>query len=140
MSKAALKTTRATVYRWLVGQSIALIVAALVFWQLIGQFFAVSVIWGGIICIIPTAIFARSWLSYYRVSAAPRLVKVFYIGSMVKLFVIGLLFLLAQRYLQINMLGCLIGFITTQMALWITPLISSLISRSVTSSTKQNCF
>ena len=122
MSRTALRATRTTVYRWIAVQSLAVIVISLLFFIWQGIAFANSVLLGGAFCILPNSLFALGWFARFRVSAVRRLVMVFYFGELLKLFLMGVLFVLAQKLLSMDVLGALIGFITAQVAFWIAPL------------------
>jgi ATP synthase protein I len=123
VSRAALRATRKIVYRWITLQILAVIVISLLFFLWQGIAFASSVLVGGVSCIVPNGLFALCWFAWFRVSAVRRLVVVFYFGELLKLFLMGVLFVLAQKLLSMDVLGALIGFITAQVAFWIAPLL-----------------
>jgi ATP synthase protein I len=123
VSKAALKTTRASVYRWFLFQSMAVVVVSLVALILQGIQFAQSVLLGGVICLLPNLLFARWWFAYYRVQAVRKIVGIFFCAELLKLVLIGLFFVLVVVWLPINILGCLLGFMAAQVAFWLAPLV-----------------
>jgi len=104
-------------------QAIVVIAIAIGFFFYQGRFFAISVIVGGVLCVLPNLLFARWWFAYYSASATARLVKVFYLGELAKLCSIGVLFLLVIKFLSVSLLGCLIGFICAQIAFWVASLV-----------------
>ncbi|HVV69922.1 MAG TPA: ATP synthase subunit I [Gammaproteobacteria bacterium] len=123
MSRAALQATRKTVYRWIALQILAVIVISLLFFLWQGSAFASSVLIGGMVCILPNGLFVLCWFARFRVNAVRRLVMVFYFGELLKLFLMGFLFVLAQKLLSMNVLGALMGFITAQVAFLLAPLL-----------------
>lgn len=126
VSKAALHVTRSEVNRWFVVQGIVTVAIALVSAVVEDLTFAQSLLLGGLLCFAPQWLFARLWLAYYRASAAPRLVKMFYIGEVLKLCLTAALFILTLAYVPVNVLACLVGFIVAQVAFWLAPLLTSM--------------
>lgn len=126
MSATALKTTRKVAQRWCLLQIIVLLslTLACLLWHQVKM--AISLFLGGMFCIAPTLFFATWWFSYYRVIAAKRLVRVFYLAELARLLTIGLLFVLAQKFLPICIVACLIGFMVAQVTFWLAPLLQSL--------------
>ncbi len=123
MSRAALGATRATVYRWFRLQLIIITAAVLLFWFFQGIDFAKAVILGALVCMLPNVLFARWWFLRFKASDPSRLLKYFYLGEIGKLCLIGILFLLVLKFLTLNVLGCLVGFIIAQLAFWVAPLV-----------------
>jgi ATP synthase protein I len=125
VSRAALQLTRSQVNRWFLIQIVAIILATVAFLILKGPLFAKAVFLGGLLCIFPQWLFACLWFFYYKASAAPKIVKMFYIGEVVKLLLTGILFVMTLKYLAVNPLGCFSGFIIAQIAFWVAPLFST---------------
>lgn len=121
MSKAALQITRTTVQRWFTLQSIVVIIVSLAT-LLVGLEPAGSVLIGGILCILPTVLFARWWFAEYQAGNIGRLVKIFYIGEILKLVLTGLLFVLAMVFFPVQLLWCLTGYMAAQISFWLAPL------------------
>ncbi len=127
VSKAALKTTRASIYRWFLFQGFIVLAVGLVVLMIQGVSFAWAVLIGGFICILPNLLFARWWFDYYRANAVRKLLARFFFAELLKLCIVGMLFVLAVVFLQINALGCLLGFIVAQVAFWLAPLIRAVL-------------
>lgn len=125
MSRVALHITRSQVNRWFLVQIVGIVVATMICLWLRGLFFAKSVCLGGFLCFIPQWVFARLWLAYYKASAAPKLVVMFYIGEVIKLLLTGFLFIGMYKYITLDVIGCLVGFVVAQVAFWIAPLIKA---------------
>lgn len=123
MSRAALQITRSQVNRWFLVQALAIVLAAISFLLFQGLFFAKSVFLGGLLCLLPQWVFAQLWLAYYKASAAPKLVTMFYVGEVIKLLLTGVLFVLLFKYVSIDAIRCLIGFMIAQVTFWMAPLL-----------------
>lgn len=124
VSRAALQITRATVQRWFTIQSIVVILIALAT-LFIGIIQAGSVLIGGVLCILPTALFARWWFASYNADDANRrLIKIFYLGEIFKLALTGLLFVVALMFFPVQLVWCLTGYMSAQVAFWIAPLLT----------------
>ncbi len=122
VSRAALQVTRSTVQRWFTIQGIVVIVVTLAA-LILGKIEAGSVLIGGIICIVPTAVFARWWFAYYKADDMKQLVKVFYLGELLKLALIGIMFVVFLYLFPIQILWCLAGYMSAQVAFWLAPLL-----------------
>ncbi len=124
MSRLALQVTRTQVRRWFLVQTSILILAALGVLYVKGFFWAKSFGLGGLLCMLPQWVFAYMWLRYYKASAASKLVSVFYIGEVIKLFLTCALFIVVVKYIPINLISGITGFMIAQVAFWIAPLFS----------------
>ncbi len=133
MSRAALHITRTQINRWFLVQTLAIIIATIGCLWLQGSFFARSIFIGGLLCMLPQWLFARLWLAYYKASAAPKIVKMFYIGEVLKLLLTVSLFLLTFHFISINPIACLSGFMIAQVAFWMAPLLIGVKKVSTTS-------
>ena len=125
MSKAALRITKSQINRWFLVQITVIVMATLVGLVFRGLFIAKSIFLGGLLGVFPQWIFSLCWLRYYKASRSPQIVKMFYIGELIKLLLIAALFILALIYVHFYMLSFLIGFMVAQIAFWIAPLIWS---------------
>ena len=104
----------------------------LMFWQLLviaglavilfliqGMQGAFSALLGGLAYWLPTALFAWRIFAHASARMAQKFVMAFIAGEMVKLFLSAFLFLLMAKYLPVNVLSMLIGFIGAIIAFWI---------------------
>lgn len=108
--------------RWFTLQAIVVIVVTLAaLW--FGTVQAGSVLLGGIVCILPTLVFARWWFAAYHADQLRRLVKVFYLGEILKLALIGLLFVIALWIFPLHIGWFLVGYMSAQLAFWLAPLL-----------------
>jgi len=123
VSRAALHITRSQINRWFLVQFLAIIIATISFLWLQGPFFAQSIFLGGLLCMLPQWLFARLWLAYYKASAAPKIIRMFYVGEVIKLLLTSCLFVLTLIYIPINPIACLSGFMIAQVAFWMAPLL-----------------
>jgi ATP synthase protein I len=125
VSRAALQITRSQVNRWFLVQLLAIIIATLIFFLSQNVQFAQSVCLGGFLCLLPQWVFARLWLAYYKASSAPKIIRMFYVGEVLKLLLTAALFIAALHTLPINPIACLIGFMIAQVSFWVAPLLCS---------------
>lgn len=126
LNKDTLSLTRATLKRWFFIQMTVVLTASLVLFFFFGAELAISLLAGGIIVMLPNALFACWWLTDYKAKAANRLLGKFYLGEIMKLVLMGVLFVLALKYLLfLNVLVCLIGLMVAQFGFWAGPLCQS---------------
>ena len=124
MSRLALKMTRNQVRQWFLIQTSILILVVLGVLYFKGLFLAKSLGLGGMLCMLPQWVFACLWLGYYKANAAPKLIKMFYIGEVIKLFLTCALFIGVIKYIPVNLIWCITGFAIAQVAFWTAPLFS----------------
>jgi ATP synthase protein I len=75
----------------------------------------------GVICAIVNAFFAWRVFRHKGARAAKRFVLAFCFGEMMKLIMLGVLFVLAVLYLKLAMLPFLVSFIINLMIYWLAP-------------------
>ena len=126
MSKLALRATRLTVYQWLIAQACVIVVVSLLSFLFQGLSSILATLLGGLICFVPQALLVRWLFAYYRVSKSRQIVKKFFIGEMLKLFITGLLFLLALIKWPAQAPELLLGFISAQIAFWFAPYLANI--------------
>jgi ATP synthase protein I len=123
VSRATLQITRSQINRCFLVQLLTIFAATFIFFLFQGFSFAQSIFLGGFLCVLPQWLFACVWLAYYKASAAPKIMRVFYVGEVIKLLLTGVLFVLTLRYIPVNPLACLGGFMLAQLAFWMAPLV-----------------
>lgn len=82
-----------------------------------------SILLGGLVSVLPTAYFARVVFRYNGAGAAQHIVKCFYKGEAIKMFLTFGLFALIFKTLDIVPLAFMVGFIAAQMMFWFAPFI-----------------
>jgi ATP synthase protein I len=120
-------SVRKQLYKILFWQLVMILGLAVVITLLLGKHKGISIILGGLACWLPTLVFLWRVSAYVGARAAMRFMVAFFVGEMVKLFLSGVLFVLAVKYLSIDVLYGLIGLIGAIVAFWIasiTPLLS----------------
>jgi ATP synthase protein I len=80
---------------------------------------AFSVLLGGLCYWLPTCWFAWRIFAHTGARAAKQFVAAFFVGEMIKLFLSGVLFLLIVKYLPVNVVSMLIGFVAAIIAFWV---------------------
>ena len=78
---------------------------------------------GGLICILPLAVFARYFFSRGGAQQSPHILKTLFIGEAIKIMLTVLLFMLVIKYTSAQPLYVLIGFVASQMTFWVAPII-----------------
>lgn len=124
MSFRALHLTRTQVNRWFLVQISVIVLASLSALLVWGRLTGQSVLIGGMLAFFPQWVFAFIWLSYYKASVAPKLVRLFYLGEVFKLGTVGFSFLWIYQNFKIHVVACLIGLMVGQIGFWIAPLLS----------------
>jgi len=94
-----------------------------IFWFTVDLKAAYSVMIAGLICIISNSYFTWRVFRHQGARAAKQFVKAFCFGEVVKLFIQGLLFVVAICFLPIAIGPFLLGFIVNLMIFWLAPFI-----------------
>ncbi|MDY6829856.1 MAG: ATP synthase subunit I [Pseudomonadota bacterium] len=109
-------------HRVLIGQGVAAAVVALIagFWGALGAY---SALLGGLICLVPNALFARRVFMRRGATQARLVVRDFYVGEAMKIGLTAVLFGLAFGWVEpLSAPALFAGFITVQAAGWISAL------------------
>ena|SRR3990167_1100921 len=123
MSKPALPTIRFDIYKLLIAQCVVVLAIALFFQGYHGLSAATSSLLGGVVCILPNFFFAKQLLAKIHSTNPKIIVKTLFIGEVIKLLSIAILFVLVLKYIPINLVTLLAGFIGAQFAFWFAPLL-----------------
>lgn len=91
----------------------------LIVFLLKGTYKGLSVFVGGVTYWLPTYLFVRRVSSYAGAHAAKQFIIAFFAGEAVKLILCGVLFVIAIKYIQVQILYALIGLIVSIIAFWI---------------------
>lgn len=119
---ALMSTIKAPAVGRVIGQQSAILVGlALVTWLIGNPVSAYSFFAGGVISVLPGAVFARMAFLELGASAAQRIVRNFYIGEAVKLAMMGAGFALAFVYIEpLNAAALFAGFLSIHsVGLWL---------------------
>jgi ATP synthase protein I len=84
---------------------------------------AISAMLGGLVAIVPSALFARKLFRYQGARAAQEIVKSFYLGEALKILSSIILFTLIFLLFDIAPLAFFITYITVLMSHWLAPLL-----------------
>lgn len=87
-----------------------------------GQMAASSAMLGGLVAIIPSAIFAKKLFQHQGARAARQIVKSFYIGEALKISISVVLFALIFKFFQITPLAFFSTYIVVVFSCWLAPL------------------
>lgn len=110
-------------YRLLAYQLVVTILLAMVAIVISGKRDAGSVVLGGLVCIVPNAYFAKKLFQHQGARAAKQIVKNFYKGEAMKLFLTVALFALVFKFFSINPLLFFVAYMVVQLIFWFAPLI-----------------
>lgn len=103
--------------QWLAAAFITIVILILA-----GKSAALSSMYGAIVSIIPTLIFARMLFRFQGARQARRIIRSLYVGEGLKLLCTALLFGLVIRYLQPVWWALFVSFILVHFSLCIAPL------------------
>ncbi|KTD07682.1 F0F1 ATP synthase subunit I [Legionella jamestowniensis] len=110
------------VRRLLVAQLMICVLIALVLLLTWGRKEALSALLGGLVAIIPTALFARKLFRYQGARAARQIVKGFYVGEALKIVTTIGLFTFVFMSFKIAPLAFFLTYIVVLMSHWFAPL------------------
>lgn len=80
---------------------------------------AISLFLGAAVCILSSAIFAQILFRFTGAQQSKKIVKAFYRGESYKILITVVLFFLIFKYLDLNVLFFLLGFILAQAIFWV---------------------
>lgn len=99
-------------------QSLIAIVLALFFTLYSGKYSGLSAIYGGLVCVLPGAVFAFLAFRYAGASKNKLVVRSFNKGSKVKFIFSIVLFVMLYKWPNLQPLPLLISYVITLMAQW----------------------
>ncbi len=123
MSKKYIKAIKMRAY-WLPALQITMVlIAVLITLALFKAEAAASMLVGGLVSVIPTLYF--TWRLFRRVGAraAKKIVKTFYISELIKLVLMGILFVLIVKLDIVIIVPFILGFVIAQMGALVAPLL-----------------
>lgn len=103
----------------LIFQSMVAVIVAVLFTLAVGQKAGLSAVYGGLVSIIPSLVFARFAFRYAGASQNELVVRSFSQGSKLKLLVTILLFVGAFRWLEAIPMPLFSGFALTMATQWV---------------------
>lgn len=119
----ALHATRASAYRMVYLAAVTVVTAAVFFLIFRGVESGYSVLLGGAIWLLPS--FYVAYRLFAKVKPAQQIIRTLYRAEVVKLLVSALLFVMMCKFLIVNVLALLIGYMIAQLAFWLTPLVEN---------------
>ena len=99
--------------------SVVAVITMMLYW-VAGSKQAYSALLGGMICIIPSCLFAANAFKHRGARAAKKIVMRFYLGEALKLGLTFILFTLVFIFIPINALAFFATFITAQLLHWLS--------------------
>ncbi len=116
-------TARNEAYRIVYWQLMLIIGLALVLLFIQGIRSGLSVALGGLAYWLPTLLFVWRVFARTTARAARQFMVAFVLGETIKLFLSAILFVLIVKYLPVQLLSVLIGFVGAVIAFWISAVI-----------------
>ena len=107
---------------WFIQISVTLVLAAL-YAVALGFNAAFSAMLGGLVCIIPNALFAVKLFKHQGARAAKQIVRHFYQGEALKIITSIILFTMVFLLFRITPLAFFVSYIVVLMMHWLSPLI-----------------
>ncbi|KTD24093.1 ATP synthase protein I [Legionella maceachernii] len=104
-------------------QLLTSVLISLVLLLIFGKKEAMSALLGGMVAIVPSALFARKLFQYQGARAARQIVKGFYLGEALKIVSSVILFALVFMLFKIAPLAFFFTYIVVLMNYWLAPLI-----------------
>lgn len=114
MTSSGIAITKKLVYRWLIRTFLLLLFFTTLAWVCTDAQWAQSFLLGGLLQLLPEWLVAWIWLGGYQISHRNKLSRTLYMGEAIKLFFIGVLFVLFLKYLSLRVSICLFGWMSTQ--------------------------
>lgn len=99
-----------------------ILISALIVLAIFGKQTATSVILGGFVAVIPALFFARKCFQYQGARAAKQILKAFYLGEAIKLFLSMVLFVLVFIFFKVNAFVFFLTYIVVITTHWLSPL------------------
>lgn len=103
----------------LILQSVVAIIIALIMTLFLGEKAGLSAIYGGVICIVPSLVFARLAFKYAGASQNQLVVRSFSQGAKLKLFITILLFVMAFHWLKAQPIPLFGNYVITMATQWV---------------------
>lgn len=107
----------------LILQFILTAVIALLLLCLYGSREATSALLGGLVALLPSALFAKKLFAHQGARAAKQIVRNFYLGEALKIMTSVALFALVFLFYEVNPLAFFVTYIVVVMTIWFAPLV-----------------
>lgn len=111
------------VKRLIKAQIFTSLLISLVFFGLMSKKDGISAMLGGLVAIVPSALFAKKMFRYQGARAARQIVKNFYFGEALKILSTAILFALVFIVYKVAPLAFFFTYIMVLMTYWLAPLI-----------------
>ncbi|WP_304985663.1 ATP synthase subunit I [Coxiella-like endosymbiont] len=124
-SNKVTQSARVIAYR-IVGLQAMIVVVIALGWWIKGAIENLSVLLGGMACLLPSLYFARRLFA----TTSPRVVKQsmvnFYLGEVIKLALSAGLVIVIILYIPVSIVPFIMGFVGAQFGFWLAPLVIKL--------------
>jgi ATP synthase protein I len=116
------KRVRAMAYAFVGVQAAAMLLTALAY-LFMGVVSAQSALLGGVAIVLPSGYFAYRLFRITSARAAHKIVKAFYVGEVTKILLSAVLAVIFIRFLPVDLIPFLVGFLAALVGFWIAPAI-----------------
>ncbi len=101
---------------------ILLVLVLATIWGVINHHAFLSVLFGGIVCVIPNFFFANYFFSRQHTRRPGQILVAFYLGEFLKLIISAVVIVLAIIYLNLLILPTVLGYFVANMGFWMAPM------------------
>lgn len=102
-------------------QLIVITICAIAFYFVIDLKALISSVLGGLVCLLPSLLFAINFFKYKGAQHTRKILSAFYLGEAIKLLLTGLLFALVFINYKVNAAAFFTTFISVQAMYWFAP-------------------
>lgn len=115
------RSARKIAYRLVSLQALIVVVVAFL-WLISGVKDSLSVLLGGVACVLPSVYFARRLFSTTSARAAKKIVRAFYVGELFKLALSAGLVVIITLLVPVSIVPFIVGFVGAQFGFWLAPM------------------
>lgn len=100
---------------------IGLVLALAIAWGIVNSHVVLSILYGGIACLLPNLIFAFWFFSKKHTRRPVQILLAFYSGELMKMLAGAAVIILTVKYLNAQILPAAAGYLVGSMAFWMAP-------------------
>lgn len=123
MQKTILQGNKAKAYKIIYMQIMLTVILSMLFLLITGQQAAWSACFGGLIAVLPGAVFIRFFFAKTGAQQSKAIMTGLFKGEAIKIALTVILFILVIKFTEAQPLVVLIAFIINQLTFWVAPLI-----------------
>lgn len=124
MSTLFLPSIRNQAYRWIIISAAVACIISMPIFIFVGVDAGYSALLGGGTWVMPNFYMANRFFANVSAHAATQIIKRFYLSEVIKLFLIGILFIVIVKLVPLRLGYFFIGYLVAQITFWLTTLIA----------------